>query len=69
MPTGKELRLPVRHSVLNPIQLAWAGLKNYIPDKKIRISDSLMFTIWQLDFLAAVDGPLSTSYFQNIKRY
>ncbi|CAF4544613.1 unnamed protein product, partial [Rotaria sp. Silwood2] len=62
------LRLPVRHSVLNPIELAWAGLKNYIRDNNtnFRLVDVHNLT---MEYLAAVDGPLSTSYFQHIKTY
>ncbi|CAF4628513.1 unnamed protein product [Rotaria sp. Silwood2] len=62
------LRLPVRHSVLNLIELAWAGLKNYIRDNNtnFRLVDVHNLT---MEYLAAVDGPLSTSYFQHIKTY
>lgn len=62
------LRLPVRHSVLNPIELAWAGLKSYIRNQNtnFRLSDVHNLV---MEYLAAVDEPLSTSYFQNIKRY
>jgi hypothetical protein len=62
------LRSPVRHSVLNLIELAWAGLKNYIGDKNtnFRLVDVHNLT---MEYLAAADRPLSTSYFQHIKRY
>ncbi len=30
--------LPVKHCMLNPIQLAWAGLKNYVCDNNINFS-------------------------------
>ncbi|CAF1277591.1 unnamed protein product, partial [Didymodactylos carnosus] len=30
------LRLPVRHSTLNPIELAWSGMKNYIRPEEAR---------------------------------
>ncbi|CAF2968883.1 unnamed protein product [Rotaria sp. Silwood2] len=62
------LRLPVKHSALNPIELAWAGLKNYIRDNNMnfRLVDVHNLT---MEYLAAVDGPLSTSYFQHIKTY
>jgi hypothetical protein len=62
------LRLPVRHSVLNPIELAWAGLQNYIRDKNtnFRLVDVHNLA---MEYLAAVDKPLSTSYFQHIKRH
>ncbi|CAF1170090.1 unnamed protein product [Rotaria sordida] len=32
------LRLPVKHCRLNPIELAWAGLKNYVRDKNVNCS-------------------------------
>jgi hypothetical protein len=62
------LRLPVRHSVLNPIELAGAGLKNYIRDKNtnFRLVDVHNLA---MEYLAAVDKSLSTSYFQHIKRH
>ncbi|CAF1502213.1 unnamed protein product [Rotaria sordida] len=62
------LRLPVRHSVLNPIELAWAGLKNYIRNNN---TDFRLVDIHNLavEYLAAVDEPLSTSYFRHVKKY
>ena len=62
------LRLPVRHSTLNPIELAWAGLKNYIRNNNtnFRLVDIHNLAV---EYLAAVDEPLSTSYFRHIKRY
>jgi len=62
------LRLPVRHSVLSPIELAWAGLKNYIRDNNtnFRLADIHNLT---LEYLAAVDESLARSYFKHIKRY
>ena len=62
------LRLPVRHAVLSPIELAWAGLKNYIRDNntKFRLVDIHNLS---MEYLAAVDESLTTSYFRNIKRY
>ncbi|CAF4085892.1 unnamed protein product [Rotaria sp. Silwood2] len=32
------LRLPVKHCMLNAIELAWAGLKNYVRDKNVNFS-------------------------------
>ena len=62
------LRLPVRHSVLSPIELAWAGLKNYIRDNNtnFRLADIHNLT---LEYLAAVDESLARSYFKHTKRY
>ncbi|CAF1239344.1 unnamed protein product [Rotaria sp. Silwood1] len=71
--TAKEfgieiLRLPVRHSVLSPIELAWSDLKNYIRDNNtnFRLADIHNLA---LEYLAAVDESLATSYFKHIKRY
>jgi len=62
------VRLPVRHAVLNPIELAWAGLKNYIRDNntKFRLVDIYNLA---MEYLAAVDESLATSYFEKIRRY
>lgn len=62
------LRLPVRHSVLSPIELAWAGLKSYIRDNNtnFRLADVHNLT---LEYLAAVDETLARSYFKHITRY
>ncbi|CAF3934653.1 unnamed protein product [Rotaria sp. Silwood1] len=32
------VRIPVKHCVLNPIELAWAGLKNYVRKHNVRFS-------------------------------
>ena len=71
--TAKEfgieiLRLPVRHCVLSPIELAWAGLKNYIRDNNtnFRLVDIHNLT---LEYLAAVDESLARGYFRHTKRY
>ncbi|CAF3718439.1 unnamed protein product [Rotaria sp. Silwood1] len=57
-----------RHSVLSPIELAWSGLKNYIRDNNtnFRLADIHNLA---LEYLAAVDESLATSYFKHIKRY
>ncbi|CAF0765486.1 unnamed protein product [Rotaria sordida] len=64
----KILRLSVRHCVLNLVELAWAGFKNYIRNNNtnFRLVDVHNLAI---EYLAAVDKPLSTSYFQHAKKY
>ncbi|CAF4623805.1 unnamed protein product [Rotaria sp. Silwood2] len=34
----ETIRLPVKHCMLNAIELAWAGLKNYVRDKNVNFS-------------------------------
>ena len=52
---------------MNPTELALAGLKNYIRNNNtnFRLVDIHNLAV---EYLAAVDEPLSTSHFRHIKR-
>ena len=52
---------------MNPIELAWPGIKNYIRNNNtnFRLVDIHNLSV---EYLAAVHEPLSTSYFRHIKR-
>ena len=62
------LRLPVTFNVLNLIELAWAGLKNYLCDHNTNFPLVGVYNM-TTEYLVAVYEPLSTSYFQHIKGY
>ena len=55
-------RLPVRHCVLSLIELAWAGMKDYIRNNNTRFRLNDVHDL-ALDYLAAIDKQLATSSF------
>ncbi|CAF1547629.1 unnamed protein product [Didymodactylos carnosus] len=59
------IRLPVRHCQLNPIELAWAGLKDYVRDR-FRIRDVENLT---MEWCAALGPEVAGGYFEKVKEY
>ncbi|CAF1369702.1 unnamed protein product, partial [Didymodactylos carnosus] len=61
------VRIPVRHCVLNPIELAWAQLKNYVRENNTRfhLTDVHNFI---LEYMSAVGPELCESYYRHVKK-
>jgi len=61
-------RLPVKHCSLNPIELAWAGMKRYIQDynTKFRLSDVERSAS---EWIAALDRATAQSYFSHAQEH
>ncbi|CAF1541003.1 unnamed protein product [Didymodactylos carnosus] len=62
------IQLPVRHCQLNPIELAWAGLKDYVRDKntRFRIRDVENLT---MEWCVALGPEVAGGYFEKVKEY
>ncbi|CAF1104810.1 unnamed protein product [Rotaria magnacalcarata] len=62
------VRIPIKHCVLNPIELAWSGLKNYVRQQNIRFS---LNDIEQLcsEWLAACDPEHVSGYFTHVHKH
>jgi hypothetical protein len=59
------VRIPVKHCVLNPIALDWAGLKNYVRQQNVRFS---LNDIGQLcnEWLVACGPEHASGYFTHV---
>ncbi|CAF3661614.1 unnamed protein product [Rotaria socialis] len=62
------LRLPVKHCSLNPIELAWAGMKAYVHENNtgFRLSDIERLAS---EWIAALDLPTAKSYFSHLQEH
>ena len=62
------VRIPVKHCVLNPIELAWAGLKNYVRQQNVRFS---LNDVAQLcnEWLAACGPENASNYFAHVYKH
>jgi hypothetical protein len=62
------IRLPVRHCILNPKELAWRSLKAYIRNNNIRFRLNDIHNL-ALKYLVALDEQLVTSFFAHALQY
>ncbi|CAM4984974.1 unnamed protein product [Rotaria socialis] len=61
------VRLPHRHCCLNPIELSWNNLKQYMRDNNITFKENGVYNL-VLNFMSTVDTELATSYFKHVEK-
>ncbi|CAF1250886.1 unnamed protein product [Didymodactylos carnosus] len=62
------VRIPMKHCVLNPIQLAWAGLKNYVRQQNVRFSLNDIAQLYN-EWLAACGPEHACSFFEHLYKH
>jgi hypothetical protein len=62
------LRLPVRHCVLNPIELAWAEMKTFVRNNNVtfKLKD---VSVWAKAWLTACDMQMASSFIEHTIKY
>ena len=61
------LRLPIRHCSLNPVEIAWSGLKDYVRKKNTSFT---MNNIYELvaEFIAGFDDKTAQGAIRHVKQ-
>ncbi|CAF1445492.1 unnamed protein product, partial [Rotaria sordida] len=59
-------RLPHRHCCLNPIELSWNNLKQYVRDNNVTFKANDVYNLI-LDFMGTLDTELATGYFKHVE--
>ena len=62
------VRIPVKHCVLNPIELGWAGLKNYVRKQNVRFSLNEVVQLCN-KWLAGCGPENAADYFAHIYKH
>ncbi|CAF4548983.1 unnamed protein product [Didymodactylos carnosus] len=62
------VRIPVKHCVLNPIELVWSGLKNYVRSQNIRFSLNDVEQL-SLEWLSSVGPEHVRSYYEHMLKH
>ncbi|CAF4824568.1 unnamed protein product [Rotaria sp. Silwood2] len=62
------LRLPIKHCMLNPIEIAWGGMKNFIRDQNTTFKLEEVRTLVS-NWLAACDETAATGVFHHVQKY